>query len=359
MAENKDGQEKSELPSRKRVLEEKDKGNVSKSTDVTTAGLILLGGFTVFLFGDGIFDNYKTLMTTALSNSANITIDNESFIGYFHIIVGFLAKILLPVIVIIFLISYAGEVAQVGFQVASKKFTEGLKWKQIFNPFSGLKKIFFSKRSIFELAKSIAKILILGAVVVFTLWGRDDEIIGLVKKPYFEIGNYMAMISIELVIKVGIVYIIIAVSDAIFQKWQHKEDLKMTKQEVKDENKQSEGDPMVKARIRQIMRGKMRSAMMKNASEADVVITNPTHVAVALKYEMGEMTAPKVVAKGADFLAAKIRDIAKENNIPLVEEPPLARAIYFNVEVDEEIPENLFKAVAQILAYIYQLKSKK
>jgi flagellar biosynthetic protein FlhB len=168
----------------------------------------------------------------------------------------------------------------------------------------------------------------------------------------------MASISIELVIKVGVVYIVIAVSDALFQKWQHKEDLKMTKQEVKDENKQSEGDPMVKARMRQIMRSKIRSAMMKSTAEADVVITNPTHYAVALKYEMGQMTAPKVVAKGADFLAARIREIATDNNVPIVEEPPLARAIYFNVEVDDEIPENLFKAVAQILAYIYNLKKK-
>jgi flagellar biosynthetic protein FlhB len=358
MAENKDGQEKSELPSRKRLLEAQERGNVAKSTDVTTAGLILLGGLTVYLFGDNLFDTYKGFMSTALMNSSSITIDDESIVRQIHIMIGFLAKILLPIIAVIFLIAYAGEVSQVGFQVASKKFTEGLKWKQIFNPFSGLKKIFFSKRSIFELIKSLAKILVLGLVVVFTLRGRDEEIIALLEKPYFEIGNYMASISIELVIKVGVVYIVIAVSDALFQKWQHKEDLKMTKQEVKDENKQSEGDPMVKARMRQIMRSKIRSAMMKSTAEADVVITNPTHYAVALKYEMGQMTAPKVVAKGADFLAARIREIATDNNVPIVEEPPLARAIYFNVEVDDEIPENLFKAVAQILAYIYNLKKK-
>jgi flagellar biosynthetic protein FlhB len=135
MAENKDGQEKSELPSRKRLLEAQERGNVAKSTDVTTAGLILLGGLTVYLFGDNLFDTYKGFMSTALMNSSSITIDDESIVRQIHIMIGFLAKILLPIIAVIFLIAYAGEVSQVGFQVASKKFTEGLKWKQIFNSF--------------------------------------------------------------------------------------------------------------------------------------------------------------------------------------------------------------------------------
>lgn len=357
MAENQDGQEKSELPSRKRLEEAQERGNVAKSTDVTTAGLILLGGMTVFLFGNPLMDNYKSFMQTMFYNSSKLILTDQNFMHYFYLLIGFLAKILLPIIVVIFLIAFIGEVSQVGVKIASKKFTEGAKWKQVFNPFAGLKKIFFSKRSIFELAKSLAKIIILGAVVVNTLWGKDEEIVALLQQPYFEIGTYMVNLSLELTLKVGLVYIVIAVSDLIYQKWQHKEDLKMTKQEVKDETKQSEGDPLVKSRMRQLMRGRIRVAMMKNTEGADVVITNPTHFAVALKYSMGDMNAPKVVAKGADFLALKIREIAEDNDVPIVEEPPLARALYHNVEVDEEIPENLFKSVAQILAYVYQLKN--
>jgi len=360
MAENKEGQEKTEFPTPKRLVESKDKGQVAKSTDVTTAGLILLGGMTVFIFGNPLFEHYRKFMRNVLYNSSSIPITDESIINLVHLLAGFLVKVLLPIILIIFIIAYAGEIAQVGFTIASKKFTnEGMRWKQVFNPFSGLKRIFFSKRSLFELAKSIAKIVVLGGIVVLVLYGKDDEMVGLLTRPYLDIAEYMVDLSFELVWKVGLVYILIAVADFVYQRWQHREDLKMTKQEIKDEMKQSEGDPQIKGRMKQMMQGRIRSSMMKNAEEADVVITNPTHYAIALKYKVGEMEAPVVVAKGADHLAFKIRDIAENNDVPIVEEPPLARTLYFNVEVDDEIPENLFKAVAQILAYIYNLKQEK
>jgi flagellar biosynthetic protein FlhB len=265
---------------------------------------------------------------------------------------------LLPLISVIFVIAISGEIAQVGVKFATKKFTEGLNWKTIFNPFSGLKRMFFSKNSMFELVKSIAKIFILGLVVCSVVRNKDEQIIGLMERPFADMGVFMTSVASEMVWKLGLVYAFIALADFYFQRWRFKDDMKMTKKEVKDESKQSEGDPAVKSRIRSLMKGRIRKMMLRNVQNADVVITNPTHYAIALIYAQGQMTAPKVVAKGVDFLAAKIREIANENEIPIVEDPPLARTLYKLVEIDQEIPEDLFKAVAQILAYVYSLKGK-
>lgn len=356
MAENKDGMEKTEQATRKRLDDARDRGQVAKSTDVTTAGLLLIGGLSIFVFGNFMSDLYLGFMTTVFANIHTFEVTDQNLFVYFDRLMEFLGLILFPILATVFLISLAGEVFQVGFKLAPKKFTEGLKFDQVFNPFKNLKKIFFSINSIFELAKSIVKIVILGLVVYIVLNGKSEEIVGLLDRPFMDIGVFMADISLELVWKVGLVYILIALIDFYYQKWKFAEDMKMTKRELKDENKQTEGDPMVKARLRQLMRGKLRNAMLKNSEQADVVITNPTHFAVAIKYKQGEDDAPVVVAKGADFLAAKIREVASENNIPLYEDPPLARLIFFNVEVDDEIPESMFKAVAQVLAFVFSAK---
>ena len=359
MAENKEGQEKTELATSRRLEEAREKGQVSKSQDVTTAAMLLIGGLSVFVFGGLIIDNFKEFMITILTNLSTQEITDQNVAHYTGELFKFLAVILLPLILIIFTVALSGEVAQVGFKIASKKFTEGLRWKQIFNPFSGIKRIFFSSHSLFELAKSMAKIGILSIIVFLVLKDKGAEIVGLIERPFGDLGNFMIELSLELVWKVAAVYILIAFADMIYQKWKFKEDMKMTKQEIKDEHKQSEGDPLIKSRLRSIMRGRMRRMMMDKVPQADVVITNPTHFAVALKYEHGSMHAPVVVAKGADFLAARIKNMAGENSIPIVEDAPLARTIYFNVEVNDEIPETLFKAVAEVLAYVYHLKNVK
>lgn len=358
MAENQDGQEKTEQATPKRLDESRDRGQVSKSMDVTTSAILLIGGMAVFIFGSPMIGQFQNFMKEILRNSATITITQDSVPYLFEKLMMITAGLILPLIMIIFVIAVAGEVLQVGFKVASKKFTEGLRFKQIFNPFSGMKRLFFSTHSLFELAKNLMKILILGLVVWSILDSKEDDIIALMEKPFFVMGEFMAAIAMEMVWKVGVVYIAIAVADFYYQKWRFKEDMKMTKKEVKDESRQSEGDPMIKSRIRSIMRSRLRKLMLTKVQEADVVITNPTHFAVALMYKTGKMSAPTVVAKGVDFLALKIREIAKENNVPIVEDPPLARELYRLVDVDQEIPEKLFKAVAQILAYVFSLKNK-
>lgn len=359
MAENKEGQEKSEDATRKRLDDGRERGQVSKSMDVTTSAVLLIGGLSVFVFGIPLINNYMHFMTSVLQNSSQINVNYENFIAYYPKIIAYIAGLVLPIIVIIFFIVLTSEVSQVGLKVAWKKFSEFEDLKKIFRLGEGLKKIFFSSRSIFELIKNFAKITLLGLIIFSTLYGNIDDVLSIGEKPYMEIGTLMSSLALEILVKMGIAYILIALSDFLYQKWKFKQDMKMTKQEVKDEHKQMEGDPKVKGQFRNLMRNRIRKMMINSVSEADVVITNPTHFAVAIKYDQSMMGAPRVIAKGADFIAMQIREKAKENNVIIYEEPPLARALYYNVEVNQEIPENLFRAVAEVLAYVYSLKDTK
>jgi flagellar biosynthesis protein FlhB len=358
MPENKEGTEKTEPASQKRLSEARMRGQVAKSTDVTTAAVLLIGGMILFAMGGNIFNELVVFTRQMFYNSAFIELTQQNVVHYYAALLGFLAKILLPLLSAIAAVVILAEISQVGFKVASKKFSEGLNFNTVFNPFSGLKRIFASKQSLFELGKNFLKVFFLGIIVYFVLKDKAQDTIGLIDKPLAEIGKLMVSISFELFWKVGLAYIILAFSDFIYQKFRYKQELMMTKFETKEESKQSEGDPKIKSRLRALMRQRMRKMMLKNVRKADVVITNPTHYAVALVYDQKMMPAPKVVAKGSDFLALKIKAIAAEENIPIVEDPPLARAIYFTVEAEHFIPENLFKAVAQVLAYVYHLKQK-
>jgi len=356
MAENKDGQEKTEDASRKRLDDARDKGQVAKSTDVTTAVVLLIGGMVIFLLGGIFINDYKGFMAYLLVHSNEFIITEANVFKYYPGLLLFAGKIILPIALIIFSSVLISEISQVGLKVATKKFSNPEEYTKVFKLGSGIKRIFFSSRAYFELVKNFAKVVLLGGLVYWMISRHFDEIVSISEKPYLEIGSFMSEMAFSITLTVGGFYIVIAVVDYIFQKRKFKEDMKMTKHEVKEENKQMEGDPRVKQRLRAIMRGRIRKLMMQNVSKADVVITNPTHFAVAVAYDSQNMNAPKVLAKGTDFLALKIREEATKYGIPIVEEPPLARAIYHNVEVEHEIPENLFKAVAQILAYVYSLK---
>ncbi len=358
MPETKDGNEKTEPATLKRLREARERGQVSKSVELTTAALMLIGGAVVFVLGVNLVDSVKILTAQIFGSLGDFKINFTNVTNYYPVLLSYLAKVLIPIVLAVFLIGLTTEIFQVGLKLASKKFTEGLNFKQVFNPLVGLKKIFLSSRSIFELAKSAVKISILAIVAYQVLVSWKDEVVALVKKDIGEFASLMATISLELVLKVGLVYILIAIADFAYQKYKFKEDMKMTKQEVKEEQRQMEGDPKIKQRLKQLMRGRIRKIMMQKAQEADVVITNPTHFAVALEYKAGKMNAPVVTAKGADFLALKIIDIAKDTEIPVVENPPLARTLFYKTEINQEIPESLFKAVAQVLAYVYSLRDR-
>jgi flagellar biosynthetic protein FlhB len=356
MAETPDGMEKSEQPTGKKLGDARDRGLVAKSVDLTSAAVLLFGGLIVFGFGNSLSAQLMAFMKQLIINAPGVVLNEENIPHYYGQLAGLLGIILLPILFLIAGIALIAEVRQVGFHFASKKFTEGLNIAQMFNVFGGIKKMLFSSRSFFELGKSIVKLLIIGTVLYTVLDKRIEGIVGISSKPYQEIGAFMVSITTELLWKIGLAYLAIALGDYYFQKWKFNEDQKMTKREVKDESKQSEGDPQIKQRIRALGRQRLKKIMLMRTKQADVVITNPTHYAVALAYKPDSMSAPIVLAKGSDYLALKMREIAKDNKVPIVENPPLARALYAACEPDQEIPEKLFKAVAEVLAYIYRLK---
>lgn len=359
MAENKEGQEKTESATPKRLEEAKEKGQVSKSTDITTSVMVLIGGMSLFVFGATIYPKMIKFFDYSFRNAWSIKLTEANILKMYPDLITFIASLILPLLLLFTFLILAAEISQVGLTVATKKWTDPETYKKIFKIGSGLKRIFFSSQSFFELLKSVAKVLLLGSVIIWIVYDELESIVTIPLQNYTALIQLMADLSFKIILGVGLAYIVIAVSDLMFQKWKHKEDMKMTKQEVKDETKQSEGDPHVKGKLKGLIRSRFRKMMIQNVVEADVVITNPTHFAVALKYDNNNMGAPRVVAKGADFLAARIREVANENGVQIVEDPPLARTLFFNVEIDMEVPENLYKAVAQVLAYVFSLKGKR
>jgi flagellar biosynthetic protein FlhB len=230
------------------------------------------------------------------------------------------------------------------------------KWSKL-NPMKGFGRI-FSKTSVVELFKSIFKISVVAIIAYYAVKGHWDEVPTLMGYGVHQTLLFMGEVMIEIMVKVFLVMLILAALDFAFQKFTYLENLRMTKQEVKDERKDLEGNPLIKQRIRTVQMEMTRRRMMSAVPEADVVITNPTHFSIAIKYDMKNDAAPVVVAKGQNDIALRIREIAKENNIPLVEDKPLARTLYKNVDVGQLVPASLYKAVAEILAYVYKLKRK-
>lgn len=357
MAENKEGQEKTEQASDKRLGDARDRGQVAKSTDITTLFILVIGMAGTFTLGGHSIDKIMDSMRSIFGNIATIDMSDANAVHFITDFIWMLFIVVIPLVAIGWVAAFLGDVSQVKLKFAPKKFTEGLNFKQVFNPFSGLKKIMISKHSLFELSKSFVKLTILGLLIYSVLSDYADETVLIIEKPIEEIGRFMIEAAVDLLKKVLLAFALISVADFFYQKKKFKTDMMMTKQETKEETKQMQGDPQVKARFRGLMRSRIMSLMMQNLKVADVVVTNPTHFAVAIKYDPNQASAPFIVAKGADFMAAKIREQAKEYEIPIVENPPLARTLYWNVDINQEVPEELFKTVAEVLAFVYKLKN--
>lgn len=258
-----------------------------------------------------------------------------------------------PFLVFGFAITFIVTVYQVGWKVTAKPMEPKLSK---FNPINGFKRI-FSKDSLFELLKSVIKVGVIAYVAYTNLVEEADNLFVLYEISLNQAIALVGNIIIEFGIEISIVFIVIGIIDYMYQKWKFGEDMKMTKQEVKDEYKNTEGDPQIKGRIRQKMREASQRRMMQDVPKADVVITNPTHFAVAIKYDAEVSKAPIVVAKGEDYLAQKIKEVARENNVEIVENKPLARMLYHNVDIGAEIPPELYQAVAEVLAMVYHMKN--
>jgi flagellar biosynthetic protein FlhB len=344
--------EKTEEPTAKRKADARKKGQVGKSQEINAA-FVLLAGFMVLkvLGGNAVAEimNYSTY----IYGNLNVDINEESIMQMFIGMIILLAKTSIPLMVFIMIIGLAMNLAQVGLNFS----TETISFDpNKLNPINGAKRM-FSKRSLVELIKSLLKIIIIGYFIITYL---KDEVFQIPKLIYMDIFaglNKMSDTIFFLAFKIIGVFIVMAVLDFAYQKWQNLQDLKMSKQEVKEEFKQQEGDPKIKGKIRQKQRQMAMARMMQEVPQADVIVTNPTHFAVALKYQSG-MSAPIVIAKGQDLVAQKIKEIARESKVPIVENKPLARALFAAVEIGAAIPQELYKAVAEVLAYVYRLKKK-
>jgi flagellar biosynthesis protein FlhB len=344
-------QDKTEQPTGKKLADARQKGNVAQSREIPSV-LILSGGLGVFFFGGSwMLGRLTDIMRGIYQRVGSQNMLPENMHSLFWELFTHSLVTLIPLMLIVMTAGVVGNVAQFGFLITGEKLTPDLTK---LNPLSGIKRL-FSLRSLVELVKSIIKLTIIGGVAYIVINRYLDQIPGLMQLSVGGIVGFIGQVSFQLGLYTCMVLFVMAMADFSYSKWQHNRDLKMTKQEVKDEHKQSEGDPSVKARIRSIQREMARRRMMEAVPEATVVITNPTHLAIALKYDDG-MHAPQVIAKGAGFVAQKIKSIAAENDIPLVENKPLARTMYKSIEIGDFIPADLYRAVAEILAYVYRLK---
>ena len=345
------GGEKTEDATAKKLEDVRKEGNVAKSREVVTAAsllaLFLSLRFTMSFIGNrliGLFAEYYSLIP-------RYTNDGFETVDFSYI---FFRTVLSLVLLICFLVSFFSNSLQFEFKVTAKPLEP--KFNKM-NPISGFKRM-FSMNTIMELLKSIVKIVAIGYLVYSIFKERVSDLYLLYDISINQSLLILYDIIMELGIKICVLFIVIAAVDFMYQRRKFKEDNKMTKQEVKDEFKNQEGDPKIKGQQRQRMQQASQRRMMASIPEADVVITNPTHFAVALSYKSGEGQAPIVVAKGTDFLAGKIKDVARENHIEIVENKPLARMLYYNVELGAEIPPELYQAVAEVLAYVYQLQNR-
>lgn len=352
MAES-DGQEKTEQPTGKRLDDARKKGQVPRSKEVGTFAVLMSGVIGLWVFNPLFRDAFNKVFTIGFSLKRESIFDPHFMLDSF---MKAMLAVLIPVALYgIFVIFFAliGNLAIGGFNVSWQAMTP--KFNKL-SPMSGIKRM-FGMQSRVELIKSIMKVSFIGTCAYVLVRSQYNAIIQLPTYQYPDTIVHALYIILKIAIGIVCSLIPIAALDSWFQKWHHIEELKMTKQEVKDEYKETEGKPEVKSRIRQLQFQMASRRMMEDVPKADVVITNPTHYAVALKYDQTkDHAAPEVVASGIDQLALKIKEIAKENKVVIIEAPPLARAIYYSTGVGQQIPEGLFAAVAQILAYVFQLK---
>lgn len=346
-------QEKTEQPTGKKLSDAREKGQVPKSVEVNSAVMLLFGLLTLAVVGTGMMHKLSALTVTVLRSAHQVDLTVSSVHHYFVLGMMFLGLVLGPVLFALMVLGIATNIAQVGFMFTLEPLQP--KFSKL-NPLTGISKVMISKRSLVELVKGLAKIGIVALVAYLAIEKLIGDSVSLMDSEPAAIMGFVATSSFVVGLKICAAFLVVALFDLAFQRYDFIQQQRMTKEEVKEENKQAEGDPMVKGRIRSIQRQLARRRMMQDVPKADVIITNPTHYAVALKYDPVKMGAPTVVAKGMNVIALKIREVGKEHNVPIMEDRPLARALYKSVEIGEQIPESLFKAVAEILAYIFRVR---
>ena len=353
MAEKRN-QDKTEPATPKKREDARKKGQVAVSREIPSVFILFMTMGVFFFLGGQMFNNLSSLMRDALQNGIHIELQALSAVRILSTILGKLFWVLFPLITAIMLAGIAANLSQFGILFTGKTLVPKLSK---LNPLSGMKRL-FSLRSLVEVAKALLKILIIGLVAYLTIRRHFGLLPDLMRMEVLDILTFTGRVSLEICFYTCLVLIVLAGLDYAFQRWQYENDLKMTKQEVKEEWKQREGDPIVKARIRRVQLEMAQRRMMAEVPTADVVVTNPTQLAVALRFDTEKMDAPQVVAKGAGYVAARIREIAETYEVPVLEQKPLAQALFKSVEIGEIIPMTLYRAVAEVLAYVYRLKGR-
>jgi flagellar biosynthetic protein FlhB len=347
-----DDQEKTEEPTSKKIADAKKEGNVPKSMEVPGAAILFFCSIYLVFFAGYFFDEIRKMMLYILSFIGH-DIDGSIIFTITHSVISTLMYALTPLFILVIVLGVAFNLMQFGFVTAPLKID-----LQKIDPISGAKNVFSMKKLLeaFKLFLKLTIIFIVMVIILMIVWEDILRMMDMETEASIELINQL---TIYFLASILLIIIIFAIIDFFFTRYYYFKQLKMSKQEVKDEHKQMEGDPLVKGRIRSIQMKMARQRMLADVSEADVVITNPTHYAVALTYKQNEQSAPKLVAKGIDFLALKIKDIARENKVPIIENPALARALYDQVEIEMEIPSEFYKAIAEIFTYVYELNKKK
>ncbi|VAW77010.1 Flagellar biosynthesis protein FlhB [hydrothermal vent metagenome] len=353
MAENEDGQEKTEEATPKRQEEARTKGQVPRSKEMTTMAMLVVAAISLSIMGGSMVAQLGKVMSLGLDFEREKAFDRWAVLEILQEAIYDGLLLLSPFMLVMVLTAVASPAVLGGWNFS----VESLSFKpDKLNPLKGIKRI-FAVRGLVELVKALAKFILIGSVGAWLLMGYMPELMGLGRESVENglahtghiLSNSFIVLSTSLLLIAGI--------DVPFQLWDHAKNLKMTHQELKDENKNTEGKPEVKSRVRAMQREIAQRRMMSEIPKADVVITNPSHYAIALRYDPETMAAPLVVAKGVELIASQIRTVAVANKVPLFEAPPLARALYYSTEIDQEVPGGLYLAVAQILAYVFQLKA--
>lgn len=351
---DKPSQEKTEKATPRKLSKAREKGQVARSTELNSVVIVSFAFMTLFLMGPIMFEQMSDLIRHSFTEAPNITLVPDSFHEIFSGKVMTFAAIIAPILLIVGIFALGINVAQVGFMLSMKSIEP--KFDKL-NVIKGVGRL-ISKKSMVQLVRDIFKTILIALVAYTTISGWMPDILAAGTKATGQFGINLGKLALILALKLSAVLFILAMFDFAFQRWDFANQQKMTKQEVREEMKDTDGNPVLKGRIKQVQRDMARRRMMSEVPDADVIVTNPTQIAVALKYDSDTMAAPMVIAKGQRLIAKKIKQIAKKYDIPVVENKPLARSLFKMVDIGSFVPAELYRAIAEVLAYIYQLKGK-
>lgn len=352
MAEQDSAQERTEDPTEKRLSEAREKGQVPRSQELTTVMVLMSSAIAMLFLGERIVVSLTTVMTESFTLERKWLFDTSAMLQRLWEMIGIVGFDLLMFMAVTFVAAISAPALIGGWNFSAQAM--GIKPEKL-SPLRGLKRM-FGPQGLVELGKALGKFLLVGGISTFVLWGLRDQLLTLGRQEVEVALAQLGYIVLWGFLAVCASLLLIALIDVPFQKWNHTRQLRMTKQEVKDENKETEGDPEVKGRIRRMQIELSQRRMMEDVPKADVVITNPTHYAVALQYDQSKNGAPVVLAKGSDFMAQQIQLVANRHEVAVLQAPPLTRAIYHSTEIGEQIPSGLYIAVAQVLAFVFQLR---